>query len=139
VQINKLTDFLQKHWSVCRQWDEARLRDWVEWFRDDGRLGIVTSKGEIIGIGVARRVHEISQIHNHYVHEEYGEILWIDFIAVSNKRSLRALWMLKERRFLEGIRWIGFQRGIRNEKIHLYPFQQFNNRMKGKTNYGINS
>ena len=86
-------EFLEESGVVEAMW--PNFKDWVHWFDSKGLMGTVRDKnGEIHGVALARCIpHGVNP--DHYVHNEFGEDIFVDLCATSGIRNAELVDPLK--------------------------------------------
>jgi hypothetical protein len=98
-EIPRLAAYLRGHFPHMADWPEPRLHAWLEWFWNDGRIGIVQHHGRILGVCLARCVHTIEQAKEDYAHDDNAELVWVDAIAMEHPAAFPAMLRMCRHRF----------------------------------------
>jgi hypothetical protein len=97
--IKRIADFLLGGIPELAQWPEGRLEAWVEWYFLDARAGILTHRGQIVGVALARLLKDPATNEENYRHEPDGDIIWVDAIHTTHPHLIRALLAQARTRF----------------------------------------
>ena len=128
--LEEVTEFLRERVSVYLSWDDAILRNAVQWHERVAALGVVRLKGRVAAVGLARVVRRNGTRKRRWENDEdLGDVLWVDEVAAEHAALVPLLWQQAVARF--GPRkWAG---GRRHGRETYWPFRRFERRIRTLT------
>lgn len=93
--------FLRRHDPAVAHWLPGTLLRWLRWHWQNGGVGIVGHRGQIVAVGVARCVRTLAEGRRdtYAHHEQAGMILWVDQLASIHPLGLPVLLTQARERF----------------------------------------
>lgn len=130
-QIALICMFLRREHLLIEGWTDRQLVEWVHWYLDSRQMVCVyDADRNVVGVGAARCLSDGLNDEDHYVHDELGDIVFVD-LAVG-KGVMPVLWRAMKERF--GLRkWLSFRREAKvNNRRRLYDLAAFERHLYGK-------
>ena len=126
ISTEDIATFLQDNATKMLMWPEYLLERYIQFYRNEGAIGIVRLRGEIVGVGTARPVKCENQAQDRWEFDENGDTLFIDEIVATEKAVIPILWNMMVERF--GQR--PFVAGMRHDKLRVWDFAKYDSKMK---------
>jgi hypothetical protein len=122
--IEQIDDFLTEHaWNIVGTWDERVLKAYIQWFESIRGLGLVWDGNELVGVACARVVRD-PMLCKDYEHDETGEAVFVDLVAVKNKTAFKTLIAVMGERFGRKL-VIAFDRKKYGTRLRVHNWFQF--------------
>ncbi len=125
----KLTDqiktFLEENATKMLTWPDHLLERYIQFYQDEGAIGVIRLRGEIVGVGTARPVSRQNDARDRWEFDEKGDTILIDEIVVTEKAVIPLLWNMMVERF--GQR--PFVAGTRHGKLRVWDFEKYDSKM----------
>ena len=124
--------FIKRHWKPARSWPRSALVPWVQWYMDDDRLVTVKRGDKMIGLCMGRILPAPEAHVDHYIHDEYSTLLWIDLFISQDRHVARIICDAFLKRFgkLEAVGFCRDERPVSKPRFHDF------NRIERTMRYG---